>query len=184
MSDKPASPDEPSPIKALRAVDKALSALEAVLLAVLLVALIFMAVYQAYKRNFAPPSPFWPDELIRYAVFSIGLLGAALASSTDRLINIDMFTRMMSPRGKLITRIVTTLFTITICWLVVKGGLDVREINIRLGEEGEVIKPEDGILALPVGAALIGFHLSLHTIINVWYLVTGRTPPESGPQVA
>ncbi len=176
-------PPEPSFVISLRAVDRVFAKIEEMALAALLMTLIFLAVYQAYKRNVAPPSPYWPDELIRYSVFYIGLLGAALASQSDRLINIDMLTRLFSPRGKLIIRLVTTAFTLGVCVLLVKGGFHVRDINVQLHEEGELISPATGILALPVGAALIGFHLTLHAVIDIYYLATGRKPPESAPVI-
>ncbi len=78
------SPDEPAAIKGMRKLGRALSRVEELVLAALLVTLIVLAVYNAYKRHFSPHSPYWPDEIIRYSVFSIGMLGAALAAkATD-----------------------------------------------------------------------------------------------------
>jgi TRAP-type C4-dicarboxylate transport system permease small subunit len=179
----PPAPPEPPFVRALRSIDKAFAKLEELALAMLLLVLIVLAVYQAYKRNIAPPSPYWPDELIRYSVFYIGLIGAALASQSDRLINIDMFSRRFSPRGRLVVGLVTTAFTLGICVLIIMGGLHVHGVNVRLGEEGEVIAPATGILALPIGVGLIGFHLTLHAIIDIYYLATGRTPPAHAPVV-
>jgi TRAP-type C4-dicarboxylate transport system permease small subunit len=170
---------EPTGVRALRAVDGGLAKVEEIALAFLLIALIFLATYQAYKRNYAPPAPFYTDELIRYSVFGIGLLGAALATHSERLINVDMITRVLSTRGKLIAKLVTAAFTIYMCWWFVRGGMHVRKINIQLHEEGEVIAPATAILALPIGTALIGIHLTLHAVIDAYYLATGKTPPKT-----
>ena len=51
-------PDEPSSIRALRKIGKALSKVEELVLAVFLVTLIVLAVYNAYKRHFSPPCPY------------------------------------------------------------------------------------------------------------------------------
>jgi TRAP-type C4-dicarboxylate transport system permease small subunit len=164
-------------VRWLRAVDKGLARIEEMFLAAALVVLIFLATYQAYKRNYAPPAPYWTDELIRYAVFAIGLLGAALATQSERLINVDLFTRVMTKRGRLIAKVLTAVFTIYMAWWFVKGGLHVRRINQELHESGEVIAPATAILALPIGAALIGLHLTLHSLIDLYYLVTGKEAP-------
>ncbi len=170
-------PDEPASIRALRKLGRALSRVEELVLAAFLVTLILLAVYNAYKRHFSPPSPYWPDEIIRYSVFSIGLLGAALAANSGRLMNIDLVVRLFSPRGRIIVRVLTTLFTLFVCWLLFKGSLEVRAVNLRLHEHGEVITPATGILVLPIAATLIGVHMALHMIIDIYYLAVGRLPP-------
>jgi TRAP-type C4-dicarboxylate transport system permease small subunit len=169
--------DEPSFIKGLRKLGRGMSRVEEFVLAMLLVVLILLAVYNAYKRHFSPPSPYWPDEIIRYSVFSIGLLGATLAANTGRLMNIDLLLRLFSPRGRVILRVLTTLFTIVVCYLLFMGSLEVRAVNLRLNEHGEIITPATGILVLPIASVLIGIHLALHTIIDVYYLTIGRLPP-------
>jgi TRAP-type C4-dicarboxylate transport system permease small subunit len=170
-------PDEPSSIRALRKIGKALSKVEELVLAIFLVTLIVLAVYNAYKRHFSPPSPYWPDEIIRYSVFSIGLLGAALAAHSGRLMNIDLVVRLFSPRKRVVMRVLTTLFTLVVCWLLVKGSLHVRAVNLKLGEHGELVNPSTGILVLPIAAVLIGVHYTLHMIIDVYYLAIGKLPP-------
>jgi len=169
--------DENSFIKGLRKLGRALSRVEELVLAVLLVTLIVLAVYNAYKRHFSPPSPYWPDEIIRYSVFSIGLLGAALAANTGRLMNIDLVVRLFPPRGRVVLRVLCALFTLTVCYLLVRGSLEVRAVNLRLHEHGEIITPATGILVLPIASVLIGVHLTLHMIIDIYYLAIGRLPP-------
>jgi TRAP-type C4-dicarboxylate transport system permease small subunit len=170
-------PDEPGLIKGLRKLGRGLSKVEEVVLAALLVTLIVLAVYNAFKRHFDPPSPYWPDEIIRYAVFSIGMLGAALAANTGRLMNIDLVVRLFSPRGRVVLRVLAGMFTLVVCYLLFMGSLEVRAVNLRLDEHGEIITPATGILVLPIAAVLIGVHITLHAIIDVYYLAIGRLPP-------
>jgi TRAP-type C4-dicarboxylate transport system permease small subunit len=170
-------PDEPGIIKGLRKLGRSLSRLEELVLAALLVTLIVLAVYNAYKRHFSPPSPYWPDEIIRYSVFSIGMLGAALAANTGRLMNIDLVVRLFTPKQRVVLRVLTSLFTLVVCYLLFMGSLEVRAVNLRLGEQGEIISPAEGILVLPVAAILIGIHITLHMIIDAYYLAIGRLPP-------
>ena len=170
-------PDEPGFIKGMRKLGRGLSKVEEFVLAALLVTLIVLAVYNAYKRHFSPPSPYWPDELIRYSVFSIGMLGAALAANTGRLMNIDLVVRLFAPRGRVVLRVLAGMFTLVVCYLLFMGSLEVRATNIALGEQGEIISPATGILVLPIASVLIGIHIALHAMIDVYYLAIGRLPP-------
>jgi TRAP-type C4-dicarboxylate transport system permease small subunit len=169
-------PPEPGPIPTLRAIDRGLSYIEGIAVTIVLFVLIFVGVYGAVKRNFAPPAPFWTDEIIRYSVFFIGLIGAALAAQSERLFNIDMFTRALSVRGKLVVRIVAALFTIYVCWMFLVGSFELR--TILLDEKGEIIDPKWGVLSLPTAAILIGAHMLLHIAIDGFYVATGQTPPD------
>lgn len=165
----------------LRLVDAALARVEEVALSICLAVLIGVGVYGAVKSRFFPPSPYWISEIVRYSVFFLGLTGAALAAQSDRLFNIDMFTRMLSPRGKLGMRILSAAFTVAVCVLLFQGSLELH--RILAGEnEGEIIKSEVGVLSLPIGIGLIAAHLVLHILIDVTYLVTGKLPPELAQQ--
>jgi TRAP-type C4-dicarboxylate transport system permease small subunit len=171
-----APPPEPGLLVALRTVDRALGRVEEVVLAAFLLVLLLVGVYGAYKRNIAPPSPFWSEEIIRYAVFFIGLTGAALAAQSDRLFNIDLITRKLTIRGRLILKLAQALFTIVVCYLFFDSALVLR--RSLLGEEGELVPPELGVLSLPIAMALIAFHMLVQLLIASYYLVTRGTPPE------
>lgn len=175
-------PPDPPVVAALRTIDRSLAKLEEILLGVFLLALLLIGVLGAVKRNFLPPSPFWIEEAVRYCVFAIGLIGAALAAQSERLFNIDMFTRLFGVRGKLVVQILSALFTIAVCWMFMKSSFVLREVALA-GEEGELLAPETGILSLPIAMIAIMTHLALHALIALYFLVTGRTPPEMlGPK--
>jgi TRAP-type C4-dicarboxylate transport system permease small subunit len=176
------APPEPRPVAVLRRIDRALARLEEVLLSAALLSLILIGVYSALKRNFFPPSLFWADEVIRYAVFLIGLLGAALAAQSDRLFNIDMFQRLMGVRGKLVTRIVCAGFTIAVCMVFLSSSRLLR--TVLEGEEYEIVPPTVGVLPLPGTMIAISIHLLLHIAIDAYYLSSGKPPPElAAPKV-
>jgi len=172
-------PDEPSFIKLMRKIDGAFAHVEEILLLVLIAVLMLVGIYAVVARKVFEGQPeytAWTFEGIRYAVFFIGLTGAALATQGDRLFNIDSFTRMFSPRGRLIVRILTALFTIAICFLFLRASLALR--GAVADERSEVIKPALGVMALPIAFVLIIGHISLHVIIDVYYLARGKVPPE------
>jgi TRAP-type C4-dicarboxylate transport system permease small subunit len=166
---------EPRFVLAVRKVDRALARVEEVLLSVCLATLLLIGVLGALKRNFAPPSPFWIDEVIRYAVFFIGLTGAALAAQADRLFNIDMFTRVMKPRARLVMHVVQAVFVIVVCYFIFRGSL-VLFASLR-DERGELIPPAAASLSLPIAMTLISVHQGLHIVADLYYLVTGTEPP-------
>jgi TRAP-type C4-dicarboxylate transport system permease small subunit len=170
------APPEPPFILALRTVDRLVTKVEESVLAVFLLVLLLVGVYGAYKRNISPPSPFWADEVIRYTVFFIGLTAAALAAQADRLFNMDLLARNLSIRGRLAMKIAQAMLTIAICWIFFQSSLVLRASLI--GEEGELLPPEIGVLSLPIAMALIAFHLALQIVIATYYLATGKTPPE------
>jgi TRAP-type C4-dicarboxylate transport system permease small subunit len=174
-------PPEPGFVRALRGVDRGLAKVEEVALAICLLVLLLIGVLGAVKRNFLPPSPFWIDEAVRYSVFFIGLLGAALATQSERLFNIDMFARLMGVRGKLVMKILAAAFTIAVCAIFLESSLLLRAV--LKGEEGELLDPSTGILSLPIAMIAIMVHMGLHIVIAAYYLATGGTPPElAGPQ--
>ncbi len=173
--DKEPLPPEPRFVLAVRKLDRGLARVEEVLLSLCLATLLLIGVLGALKRNFAPPSPFWIDEVIRYAVFFIGLTGAALAAQADRLFNIDMFTRLMGPRARIAMHVLQAVFTIVICYFIFRGSLKLYE-SIK-DEHGELIPPAAGSMSLPIAMALISIHKGLHIVADLYYLVTGTTPP-------
>lgn len=125
-----------------------------------------------------PQNGFWIDELVRYSVFFIGLVGAALATHAVKLINIDLFTRFFGLRGRLVLRLIAGAFSVFACVLLFQGGLVVRTINQRLAEEGELIAPGTAIIALPLAATLIAVHQLLLMAQDAWYLRARRCPPD------
>ena len=172
----PEDPDAPGIVRSLRTLDRAVARLEEVIIAVSLFALIFLGVYKAVRLNVFPPLPTWLGELVSYSVFTIGLFGAALSAQSNRLFNIDQISRLLSPRGKLLSRILLALFTIAVCAVFVRASFTLREI--LADETGHLVQPTWGILILPSGLALIAFHYAVRMLIDVTYLMAGKIPPE------
>jgi TRAP-type C4-dicarboxylate transport system permease small subunit len=170
--------DQPGLVAALRTVDRMLARIEEAVLSICLFALITVGVYLALKRRFFPSPIYWADEIVRYSVFFLGLCGAALAAQADRLFNIDMFTRLLKPRAKLVMRVVTSGFTVYVCWLLFNASVFLRNRVLVSENEGEIIKSSTGGLALPIAMGLIAAHLLLHIAIDVYYLATGTLPAE------
>ncbi|MDH3198227.1 MAG: TRAP transporter small permease [Candidatus Krumholzibacteria bacterium] len=78
-----------------RRVYDAFGALEVSAVVALLAALVGIGFLQIVLRNVAHRGLLWADPLMRHAVLWIGALGASLATSRLRHINIDVFTRLL-----------------------------------------------------------------------------------------
>jgi TRAP-type C4-dicarboxylate transport system permease small subunit len=176
-ADPALSTAEPETVVLLRRLDRALGVAEVALLCVFLAVLIGVALWSFISGHLLDKNPTWTDELIRASVFFTAWTGAVLAAQTDQLLNMDLITRLVKPRTKLIIRGFTRLLTIGACVLLIHGGLVVH--GVITGEHYEVISTATVALALPLGAALVGTHVLLHLAMDVIYLIAGRTPPES-----
>lgn len=86
-----------TPIKQLI---NALRRAEEALLMLLLGGMVLMAVVQVVMRNLLESGIYWGDSLVRVLVLWIALVGAMVASRTDNHIQIDLASRLLSPRYK------------------------------------------------------------------------------------
>ncbi len=171
-------PNEPFPVGHIRKVDAAIGLAEQVMLCLLLVGLVVSALISAVYGNFLNESIGWTAEVIRYAVFYIAMIGAALCAQKARMMAMDVVTRFMNPLQKAASRVVVALFVIFLCYLLVAASRHLAEETASLHEGYDLISPEIGTIALPLGAALIALHYVLHLLIDVRYFAAGKLPPE------
>lgn len=163
-------------VHALRMIDRALGMLEQTLLCLFLLILIGVGAIQAVASQLGT-SWIWSFEIIRYSVFFIAMTGAALSAHTEQLISMDLVSRALGARGRARLTIALRLFTAVICVLLIVGGLKLRD---AAGEPMyHLIDPRMGLLALPIGAALMGMHVLLHSLVDLVYLLHGRLPPRA-----
>lgn len=175
----PPEPAEVPPLAAaLARIDRAVGTVELVAVSIFLAALIGTAVYQFIASKFFHKYDNWPFEVIRYSVFFIAMSAAALAAQQKKMMAIDFVPRLLSPRARAICRVVTGLAVVFVCYLLFRGALMVRESIAKTTEHYDVVDPLVGVLALPIGAGLIGFHFLVHALIELVYLGSGKLPPE------
>lgn len=162
-------------IERIAAVDRALGLLEQALLALSLLLLVGMGGYQTLATRLLDSKATWPNELIRYSVFFIATLGAALAAQQMRMFAMGAVGKLLPGKAQALVRIVIALFVLAAVYVLAVGGLDARE-HIR-ADRYEVISPTLAVLALPLSCALIGLHYFLHALMDLVYLAKGQTPP-------
>ena len=81
---------------------KFLGAVEISLIALLLAALVFFGCLQIVLRNFFQRGIIWADPLMRHTVLWLGCLGGVYATSKMRHISIDVLTRFLPKKAKVV----------------------------------------------------------------------------------
>lgn len=179
---------EPAVVQVLRRADDGIGFIEQVAVATFLAVLVLVGTLQAalgmfqnswFSRLFDFIPAGGTDELIRYMVFFIAMSGAALATQRQRMINMDVLTRIMGQKVRSIVRVIVAVFVIFASLLMVWGSWEVRAGMLSLNYEYEYISPAVGLLAMPVGAGLIALHYLIHAAIELIYLSRGEIVPES-----
>lgn len=174
----------------LTRLDRFLVKFEEILLALLLVALIVLAATQVLLRNIWSTSIDWADVTLQNATVLIALLGAAIATSEGRHLNIDLVGRALRGRKRLMVNILIGVFGVITCALLTRGGWQTFRANyepwvanvpagwskMRLlrQELGEGSFPQWlSQLMLPGGFGLIGLHFFLRLARDLSWLMGG-----------
>ena len=173
-----AYPDDGPLSRHVRRLDDWIGRVEQVTLVTLLAIVLLTAAGHALLFKFAKVPLSFKDEVVRGGTFAIAMLGAAFASHQARHLSMDLISRRLSPRARLFLKIALALFTIGIVALLVRSGFHIIAQERELKQEDHLISSVRIAYLIPLGGALIIFHTVLHTIIDVDYIVRGKTPPE------
>ncbi len=151
----------------LRKFDSLLNKFEGALLVLLLAAMVVMAFLQVVLRNGFNSTILWVDILLRHLVLWTGFLGAALATSSERHINIDAFTRFLSPRARSVINTITNLFAVVVCWLLLQASVTYVKNEMIAGSTIYADLPTwYSALIIPIGFGLLILHFSVRAILN------------------
>ncbi len=81
----------------------------------LLLSMLLMAVLQIFLRNFFSSGIIWGDALVRVLVLWVGLLGAMVATRNNNHINIDIISRFLPGKIKILSQLVVEIFSAFVC---------------------------------------------------------------------
>jgi len=102
-------------------------------LGLLLLTLVVLGILQIILRNIFHSGILWADPLMRHCVLWLGCLGAALATTSARHINIDVFSRLLpakiKPWRRSIVYLATSLTTFLLGVAAWRLVLDEREFG-------------------------------------------------------
>jgi TRAP-type C4-dicarboxylate transport system permease small subunit len=171
-------PDDDTLSRWLRVADWGLGIGEQAALFVVLGAVVLTAAAAALSDRVlgVPLGPWWFD-IVRGGTFAVAMLGAVFATHQRRHLAMDLVSRRLPSRSRLVLRIALAVFTMFVVGLLRRSGLHQLD---HLGAEStdHVISTPMIVWLLPIGASLIILHTWLHMVIDIDYLVRGKTPPE------
>ena len=127
-------------------------------LALLLLAMIVLSALQILLRNLFGIGLLWVDPLLRYATLWIGFLGAAVAASEGRHIQIDVFTHVLPPGVKRIAGRLVNLAAAATCAILFAAAY--RHLSTEYEYDTRVLLelPSWLLLAvIPIGLALLTY---------------------------
>lgn len=167
-------------MKLLRALTAILVRIETVLLVVFLSLMGILAFAQVILRNVFGTGILWADPMVRQMVLWSGFMGAALATSADRHISVDAFTKYLSARTNQTIKIITSLAAAVVTFFLAEGAWEFVLSEKEGG--GEIflgISSWVGLTIIPAGYMLIMVHFLIQAI-EVAVKRFRRTPAEAG----
>lgn len=152
-------------MKFLRALDRLLDRMEYGLLVVFLGAMVLLSFLQVVLRNVFGGGLVWADTVVRHLVLWAGFVGAALATSDGRHINIDAVTKFFPANTKRFVHFFTSAFAAAVCWYLAQAAwVFVLEERINGGELVLSVPTWVALLIIPLGYLLIAFHFLIRAL--------------------
>ena len=114
-------------------LDENIARIEKFLVVVFLSTLMLTAFLQIILRNFFATGISWGDVLIRYLVLWVAFIGAALATREGRHINMEVFSRWASDRGRAYLNRLSHLCSAGICGLLTYAAIKFIQFEVQMG---------------------------------------------------
>jgi TRAP-type C4-dicarboxylate transport system permease small subunit len=96
---------------------------EDALLVLILAAMVGLAATQIILRNLFDGAILWADPMLRVGVLWVGMIGAMVATRSDKQISVDAVSRFLPARWKARVRVITDLFTAVVSAVVAWSAL-------------------------------------------------------------
>jgi TRAP-type C4-dicarboxylate transport system permease small subunit len=154
-------------MKILKTIDTAFNKLESALLILMLTTMVVVAFGQVVLRNVFHTGIQGADVLLRHLVLWIGFLGAALATSAERHINIDALRRFLSPRIRSAIDVLTDLFASVVCFFLMNAArvfVEAEKADNRMVYQEIPAWYVQTII--PIGFGLLVIHFALRALIR------------------
>ncbi len=146
--------------------------LEIGIIALLLATLVFFGCLQIVLRNFFHRGIIWADPLMRHVVLWLGCLGGAYATSKMRHISIDVLTRFLPKKAKVVRDRVVYLATSAVAVMLGFAALKLVLEEKSYGEK-EFLNVDTWVLQAILPAAFL--------LIAYRCLVNALRPPDVRP---
>lgn len=156
-------------MKLLLRISNSVSNAEKTLAIILLGLMILLSFLQVVLRNIFSTGILWADPLLRNFVLWLAFLGASLATHNEKNINVDIFSRFLSERGRHFVKTVIYVFAGTVSFFLLKASItflfDEFESKTILFTIGELnILSWWMQLIIPIGFGLMMFRFFLFAL--------------------
>jgi TRAP-type C4-dicarboxylate transport system permease small subunit len=96
---------------------------EDALLVLILAAMVILSATQIILRNLFDGAILWADPMLRVGVLWVGMIGAMVATRSDKQISVDALSRFLPTLWKARVRVITDLFTAVVSAVVAWSAL-------------------------------------------------------------
>lgn len=178
---KPTYPDDGPLARQLRVIDGWVGAVEQALLVFVLASVVIVTATHALSERLAHYRLWFKNDVVHAGTFAMAMLGAAFASHQMKHLSMDLLSRRLSPRNRLVLKLVLAAFVVFVLCLLVRSGIrNVVNEGTMPSTERHLpgLAPKRIALLIPIGAVLMIFHQVLHAVIDIDYLARRKTPPE------
>ena len=154
-------------MKILKTLDLVLNKVEGALLIPMLSVMVLVAFSQVMLRNVFHTGIDGADVLLRHLVLWIGFLGAAIATSEERHINIDALRRFLPLRIRSAVDVLTDLFAAVVCFFLMNAARVFVESEMsdnRMVFQGVPSWCVQCII--PIGFGLLVVHFTIRAILR------------------
>ena len=142
--------------------------IEDTLLVTILLAMVTLAFSQIVMRNFLGTGNIWLDPLLRVLVLWVGLLGALVATRQNKQISVDVLTRFLPERLKMISDIITRTFaaiiSAIIAWHSFLFLIDEWNSGVMAFASVPAWLPES---IIPIGFAVIALRYAFQVLVLI-----------------
>jgi TRAP-type transport system small permease protein len=159
-------------VRPSRPLHARLTQVERVTSVVLLALLVGLMAAQVVARYVFGSPIAWTEELARFVLIWLGFMSAAFVMAEGRHIAVDVISRALSRRGRLVLECISSLAVVTACAVMLPAGI------VFAQRMGAVRSPALGIpMSWWYWAAAAGLSLiALHTIVNLAIALRQGTP--------
>ncbi|MBZ9630036.1 TRAP transporter small permease [Salegentibacter sp. LM13S] len=128
------------------------------LLVFLMVVMVTAVSWQVFSRYILQSSSSFTEEIARYLLIWIGILGAAFIAGQQQHLSIDILAPKLSPKNRIKLRMGINVLIILFCLLVlVIGGSNLVYLNYLLGQTSAALNIPLGAVytVIPISGVLV-----------------------------
>jgi len=130
--------------------------------------IVILQVFSRYLFNY---SFVWAEELVRYLMIWMVMIGAALVQSVNDHIRIDYLPMLAGPRVRRAMETIFRLFTLVFIIILTVKGIKIAYFNRLFESSGLRISMLWPNLALPLGGILIGVYTGKALVQDVYRML-------------